>query len=59
MTSLMTYLMTSVSIFGELFAVLAGGVGDGGAARGMAQGGGDGRYSRPAASGAGECDDWH
>jgi hypothetical protein len=56
---LMTSLMTSVSIFAELFAVLAGGVGDGGAARGMAQGGGDGRYSWPAASGAGECDDWH
>jgi hypothetical protein len=56
---MMTYLMTSVNIFAELFAVLAGGVGDGGAARGMAQGGGDGRYSRPAASGAGECDDWH
>ena len=52
MTSMMTYLMTSVSM-------LAGGVGDGGAARGMAQGGGDGRYCRPAASGAGECDDWH
>ena len=52
MTFLMTYLMTSVSM-------LAGGVGDGGAARGMAQGGGDGRYCRPAASGAGECNDWH
>ena len=52
MTSLMTHLMTSVSMF-------AGGVGDGGAARGMAQGGGDGRHSWPAASGAGVCDDWH